>query len=240
VSNIVVSGKGRRYRRNWRERRRSPATVLKLFLERARTAAADVHQYRDRPNIETEVIHGDARDLTSDRQHDIAIFSPPYPNSFDYTDVYNVELWMLGYLKGAEDNRSLRLSTLTSHVQLHRDFTPPPEGSDSLDATLKRLEKVRGKLWNRWITAMIGAYFADLIAVLQGVRNALDVGGPCCVVIGDSSYGGVHIPTGRILEEVGQSTDWHLVSSEPVRAMRSSAQQGGGNGLTESLIVFRS
>ena len=34
--------------------------------------------------------------------HDLAVFSPPYPNSFDYTDVYNVELWAMGYLRNSD------------------------------------------------------------------------------------------------------------------------------------------
>lgn len=53
---------------------------------------------------------------------DLAVFSPPYPNSFDYTDVYNIELWTLGYIRDAASNQRLRSATLSSHVQIGRKF----------------------------------------------------------------------------------------------------------------------
>ncbi|MEW3673849.1 hypothetical protein QOZ77_32065, partial [Pseudomonas aeruginosa] len=85
---------------------------------------------------------------------DLAVFSPPYPNSFDYTDVYNVELWVLGYLNDSADNRSLRQSTLASHVQIQRNYAPRPLGSATLDDVSKKLHASRELLWSRWIPNM--------------------------------------------------------------------------------------
>ena len=112
VSNVVVSGKGRRYRRNWQKRHLDRGSVDSIFRARAAKAIADVHRFADRPRVRTSVLCGDAREVTLPCGHSVAVFSPPYPNSFDYTDVYNLELWMLGYLKDANDNRKLRQATL--------------------------------------------------------------------------------------------------------------------------------
>jgi DNA methylase len=238
VSNVVVSGKGRRYRRDWQERRRPAAGVMPLFAERAQGAIADVHRFADRPKVRAEVRHEDARATRSRRMHEIAIFSPPYPNSFDYTDVYNLELWMLGYLRAAEENRELRESTLTSHVQLHRDYAAAPSGSPLLDQTQEQLQALQEDLWNRSIPAMVGGYFADLLLVMAKVRARLREGGRCCIVIGDSRYGGVLVPSAKILAQLIVESGWELCSEEPVRAMRSSAQQGGSN-LEEALLILR-
>lgn len=238
VSNVVVSGKGRRYRRDWQERRRPAGAVMALFAKRAQGAIGDVHRFADRPNVRAEVRHEDARVMRSRRMHEIAIFSPPYPNSFDYTDVYNLELWMLGYLQAASENRELRESTLTSHVQLHRDYAAAPSGSPLLDQTQEQLQALADGLWNRSIPAMVGGYFADLLAVMAKVRVRLRKGGRCCIVIGDSRYGGVLVPSAKILAQLIVERGWEICSEEPVRAMRSSAQQGGTTDLEETLLIL--
>ena len=70
-------------------------------------------------------------------QFDLVVFSPPYPNSFDYTDIYNVELWALGYLGSSADNRKLRGETLRSHVQIRRAYESANGHSPKLVQTLK-------------------------------------------------------------------------------------------------------
>ena len=129
VSNVTVSGKGRRYRRNWQERPRS-TDVWSEAVVGIKLAMADVHRFRDRPRPETRIVNGDARRYRAYGDFDLAVFSPPYPNSFDYTDVYNVELWMLGYLRGASENQALRKDTLSSHVQISIPFPDLSLGVD--------------------------------------------------------------------------------------------------------------
>lgn len=167
------------------------------------------------------------------------MFSPPYPNSFDYTDVYNVELWTLGYLSSRTDNTTLRTATLCSHVQIARQFQPAPGGSATLDRTLARLVRQRPSLWDRRIPEMVGGYFADMAVVLKGVREGLAARGLAWIVVGDSRYSTVRVRTGRILAELAQSTGWSLQAVEPCRSMRASAQQGGRRELSETLLVLQ-
>lgn len=238
VSNVVVSGKGRRYRRNWRERLRSPADVDRLFLDRALLALTDIHRYAARRGAPSVVITGDAREASFGDEHDLVVCSPPYPNSFDYTDVYNVELWMLGYLNGAPDNTQLRLATLSSHVQLHRDFARPPSGSPTLERVVGELTAVEASLWSRWIPDMVGAYFADLLHVLQRIRSHLRPAATVWMVVGDSSYAGIGVPTPVILAELAAERGWRVLQREPFRAMKGSAQQGHRE-INETLVVLQ-
>ena len=114
-------------------------------------AILDIQAFSRRPKVNTRVQHGDARTISLDGQYDLSVFSPPYPNSFDYTDVYNVELWMLGYLSHYVENQELRRTTLASHVQILRDYHSAPAGSSTLTSAIQSLQDSRDLLWDPWI-----------------------------------------------------------------------------------------
>ena len=166
------------------------------------------------------------------------MFSPPYPNSFDYTDVYNVELWALGYLCNGDGNTRLRHATMRSHVQVFRDFDDRGVRSPTLTSTIDALRQVRGQLWNRHIPEMIGAYAADLAVVMDHLHHGLRSRGRAYIVIGDSRYAGVDVPVAKILAEVTELLGYRFVTLEPSRSMRSSPQQGGRLELRETLVVL--
>ncbi len=240
VSNVIVNGKGRRYRRRWKERKRDADSVEKLFSDSVRRAVSDIHRFSDRACLKSTVLRGDARQRIGDvSQCDLVVFSPPYPNTFDYTDVYNLELWVLGYLEGSNENRELRQSTLCSHVQVSREYPQYPLGSPLLEHVIQELRNRSDKLWNRKIPDMVGGYFADLISVLKAIHAILDKQGRVWAVVGDSRYAHVMVPTAAILNQLADVIGYETVSVEPFRSMRSSAQQGGNKDLDESLIVLK-
>ena len=239
ASNVVVSGKGRRYRQGWRERERDPGVVDELFRAGVLEALHDLHRFSSRRCLDYVLLRGDARILAADiGPHDLAVFSPPYPNSFDYTDVYNVELWALGYLRNAAGNTKLRHGTLRSHVQLLRDFDVQGVSSPTLATTIDRLRQVRGQLWNPHIPEMIGAYAADLARIMDHLRSGLRSHGRAYIVVGDSRYAGVDVPVAKVLTEIAKPLDYRLVAIETSRSMRSSPQQGGRHELGETLVVL--
>lgn len=240
LSNAVVNGKGRRYRRGWEKRRLSAGDVDLAFTDAAAAAIGEIGRYGRRANGDYEVVRGDSREAIAGRgPFDLAVFSPPYPNSFDYTDVYNIELWMLGYLADSGANRALREATLSSHVQIHRAFAPPPSGSQTLADTLGALEPLKASLWNPHIPAMVGAYFADLLAVTEALAATLRPGGSIWAVVGDSRYAGVPVNVARIHAELAAARGLEVERVETLREMRASAQQGGQAQLAESLVVVR-
>lgn len=240
VSNVLVSGKGRRYRRNWQDRRLTSDDVFATFAGRAESAIEDVIEFARRPRVATRVVEGDARSQRFSREFDLSVFSPPYPNSFDYTDVYNVQLWMLGYLASSERNIALRRETLASHVQVSRSFAAPPTGSDTLEGVLRSLNAERKQLWSKHLPEMVGGYFRDLLDVTESVMSALRPGGECWMVVGDSRYGSTHVPVAQVINELLAERGHTVLSSEPIRHMKTSAQQGFKSALAESLLRVRS
>ena len=238
LSNVVVSGKGRRYRRGWETRGLCATDVDARLAQHVREAIADVAA-AERPSGRFTVARGDARvELARAPASSLAIFSPPYPNSFDYTDIYNLELWVLGYLTTRADNSRLRCATVHSHVQIVRPPSEPP-ASARLHACLKALRAARARLWNRHIPEMVGSYFADLVTVLRTIAGRLQPDGRCIVVVGDSRYDAVYVDVAAILEELASHCGLLVIEREPVRSMRVSPQQGGQHGLTETALTFK-
>ena len=237
VSNVTISGKGRRYRRESARQQSTPHTVDRLFEEAFQRALYDICRYRKRSCSEYTILRGDARArLEETEAADLILFSPPYPNSFDYTDVYNVELWALSYLQSGTENRALREATLRSHVQIKRDFSTDKLHSRTLQATLASLGRKRSRLWNPHIPSMVQAYAQDLLTILSSARRVLTRQGRVVLVVGASRYAGVAVDVPRIVAELAPSAGLRCESRREVRAMRSSAQQGGHFTLGEALV----
>ena len=239
VSNVLVSGKGRRYRRDWQSRPVAPESVDAAFVESTSRAIQEIHAHDHRPAVSVQIVNRDSRVAIADcATADLVLFSPPYPNSFDYTDVYNLELWMLGYLGASTDNQRLRRATLSSHVQIKREFATVPKGSRRLARVMNLLQNHRDALWCPWIPEMVGGYFADMGRILSGCAERLQAGGQVWMVVGNSQYAGISIAVDRILMDLAPQWGLRSVSREPFRSMRASAQQGGRADLAETLVIL--
>ncbi len=237
-SNVYVNGKGRRYRSAWQNNQPTSAKLDELFGMQFNSAFEDVLRFEGRPRSRIDVVHGDVRSFFEliDQPADLIIFSPPYPNSFDYTDIYNVELWVLGYLKSSQDNLCLRRDTLRSHVQIHGSHEMPQHRSVCLDATHAALHQQSEQLWDKNIPLMVGSYFRDIEVVLTQCHRLLTERGKVMMVVGDSRYAGVRIEVATIIAEIARSMGFGSVVTREVRQMRASAQQGGRLQLAESIV----
>ncbi|AVS89623.1 SAM-dependent methyltransferase [Paracidovorax avenae] len=237
-SNIYVNGKGRRYRGNWQETQANGAMLDFRFHNQFNTAFEDVHRFAARPDADIQVLQGDSRSAMQGLQQsaDLIVFSPPYPNSFDYTDIYNVELWTLGYLTSSADNSRLRRSTVHSHVQIQRLAQRPVHESATLCAAVQELVQRRNDLWDQRIPEMIQGYFCDLERVLEESFRLVTARGKVLMVVGDSRYVGVLIDVPKILVELGEKLGFRKAHIYEVRKMRASAQQGGSHHLRECIV----
>lgn len=241
LSNVVINGKGRRYRGSWQSNRRTARAVDLAFEAAYDNALFDVSRLTRRAHPGFTLLRGDARSRLGELTdtYDLVLFSPPYPNSFDYTDIYNLELWVLGYLSSGEDNISLRRSTLRSHVQIKRDASMPDSLSSTLAGVVAALDKVADRLWSRQIPGMVGSYFADLEVVMRECAQRLTPEGRIAMVVGDSRYADVVVPVARILAEVAEGLGLTTDRLQVLRPMRASAQQGGEHLLSEDLLVLK-
>jgi hypothetical protein len=238
VCNATVSGKGRRYRRNWQDRQCAANDLDERFQALVSSAVYDAARYAHRKVRSYTLMRGDARTAVEGLSNlDLVVCSPPYANSFDYTDVYNVELWALGYLKTKQDNAALRCATLRSHVQVARDLSFHDLPLSVIDL-VSRL-RACSDLWDKRLPDMVGAYFDDLSGILERLLPALRSRGRVYFVVGDSRYAGVDVPVANLLSEVATNLGYRVLSNDPFRDMRASPQQGGRPELRESLLVLQ-
>lgn len=150
------------------------------------------------------------------------IFSPPYANCFDYTEIYKLELWFGGFVRDYEDLKKLRKNSLHSH--LNGDLSAAATGKSAvLEELLKELEGK--KLWDKKIPQMLRLYYDDMFAVLDQSYKVLKKKGFCCIVVGNSAYGGVIFPADLILAEYAASIGFTVDKIEVDRYIITSSQQ---------------
>lgn len=164
------------------------------FLRRAERIDEDMG---DAPNpIRGRVQLGDGRALTPRAPRpgsiDLVLFSPPYPNNIDYTEVYKLEAWLLGLIADHDEFRSQRLRTVYSHPSVLRSRATGIELEDAATIT-KLLDPLLGAVPDdRYAgsrTAMLQGYATDMLRTLRACKRALKPGGYLVYVVGNSAHG---------------------------------------------------
>ena len=189
------------------------------------------------------VIEGDALEETSRLSagsFDSVLFSPPYANRFDYFESQKVELWFGGFVDSYEALGGLRKRSLRSHLGAALDSAVVD--LPDVEALIARIDPASYAVRMR-VPALIRGYFSDMATILRRCRHVLVPGGQCCVVVGNSAYGGVIIPTDQIIARLGLDAGFGEAAVVPVRHLTVAPQQRselrGREGLMrESIVVL--
>jgi len=174
---------------------------------------------------------------------DISIFSPPYANCFDYYEVYKIELWIGEFVKSYEELRNLRKAALTSN--LNADLKKKTKIVTTSKVLIPIIDYLNNtKLWDNKIPKMLNAYFSEMEQLLVSLFEKTKNGGYCVVVVGNSSYGGLAVPTDIILAEIGKNLGFTVQEIIVARRNETSSQQYSKIGnliefVRESLIIFK-
>jgi hypothetical protein len=171
------------------------------------------------------------------------MFSPPYLNTFDYTEIYKLELWFLDFVKNYDDFKKLRAKTLRSH-NLYKWQPTKIWQHNSLNAIIRNIE---GQcLWSKSLPTMIQGYFDDMYLSLLNLNKVLQNNAHCVIVVGNSSYGNTPIPTDLLLSRASVDAGFEVEEIRIARQRYTSAQQlrtikdnALKKYLRESIIVLR-
>jgi len=194
------------------------------------------------------VYYGDGRSVQSELPDsfsaDLVLFSPPYPNNIDYTEVYKLEAWLLGFISDKSQFRNLRLQTLRSHPSCM--FPEVYEASsnglkaqfDEVIAPL--LDSVPDNKDFLCRKRLIRGYFDDMLRTLQNLRSFVNSKGKVVYVVGNSLHGSkdhtfliaADLLIARLAEIVGYEIEQIVVARRPKR--RSSVPL-----LRESIVFLR-
>jgi DNA modification methylase len=205
--------------------------------------------------IKTQVLFGDGRTLCIDgkekttlKKFDLILYSPPYLNNIDYTEVYKIELWLCGFVDNRSDFRELRYKTFRSHPSVR--FPDPI--TIAQDKRLRKVDQALDTLINslpqdndfKWRSNMFRGYFDDMYQSLKSQLNVLKPGGWAFCVVGNSLHGSSNEPEIRIpvasdliIALIAEAIGLEVKSISVARHLKRRAPDG--HFLRESIIVMR-
>ncbi len=224
-SNARKDGKCLRYKKNWDLLAFSSKELREIFHKNCQTIISDLD---DSPlnNGERIFYEGDAREklgLLKNNSVDLVVFSPPYLNSFDYSDVYRPELFLGKYVNDNSELRRIRGKTLRSHVQYKWMTSDKPQSTWAKNIAAQVSDN-SDKLWDKGIPQMINAYFCDMEKIFSETYKVSSKGAQIWFVVGTSSYAGIEIPVDLILADIATKQGWSLIGVNALRKLRTSSQ----------------
>ncbi|NHZ34464.1 hypothetical protein [Massilia rubra] len=163
---------------------------------------------------------------------DGVITSPPYLNGTNYFRNTKLELWYGRFLGEKNALRSFRNLAITSGI----NDVAKTQGRVHVNETVRELvAKLEENAYDMRIPRMVAGYFEDMQVVLKSLSKNCRLNGVLCIDIGDSRYGGVHVPTHEILAAIGEDIGLQHVETIRLRTRTSKDQTK----LSQSLIVLR-
>ena len=169
-----------------------------------------------------------------ENRYDGLITSPPYPNGTNYFRNTRLELAYLGHLNSPKDMRRFRSDAVTAGINAvtkGRAAATAPLA----DSVNKVVSKLKESAYDSRIPLMIQHYFEDMAQVLSNCSSAMEHGSVACVDIGDSMYGGVHVPTHELLADVASMSGFDLTD---IRLLRPRTARDGTT-LGQYLLVLK-
>ncbi len=251
VCNAVKDGKCLRYRPDWKSKKFGERDFCEAFQDRIEIVKEDLESSpMHKPNTRISVADSRTLDGTAlnGRSFKLCVTSPPYLNSFDYTDVYRPELFLVGFVRSQKELGEIRLRTVRSHVQANWTIPQGLELSPLLTAILSEVGAHSDELWNKRIPTMIQAYFEDMRQVLMVLKSLASPDASLWIVVSTSAYAGIELPVDLIIADIGSRCGWSLEEVTVMSCLRRvpgqqweqlSVRNNKKPHLRESAVIFR-
>lgn len=158
------------------------------------------------------------------------IFSPPYANSFDYFESYKLEL-LCGYYSQNELIEARKLAIRSYRKGYGYNLEPKDESirilCDEITERIPLKEKKTGVIDNRsrLVPNLLVGYFEDMEKSIVQFSQAMPKGSYCYIVVDQSAYLGIIVPTDLILAELASKNGLAIDKIIRCRTAKTSAQQ---------------
>lgn len=166
------------------------ADLRVLADRRPRALAVPAHHLLGDARHLDRVRLGDGEPAFPDGWAGLSLFSPPYLNCVDYTELYKIELWLLEHIADQRSFRQTRLGTLRSHPSVRfddRDYFAGVSGPViDLVCGLSAWMSDRGA--RPEIGPVVRQYFEDMLQVWREQLRILSPGAAAVCVVANSTF----------------------------------------------------
>ncbi len=222
--------------------------VLRVWRNEVGTIARDIEEVQDRGDVQSTVVNGDARSISTHVKPEsisAVITSPPYPNEKDYTRTTRLESVLLGFIQNREELRTLKKGLVRSNtrsVYKGDDDDQWVSSNAKIERIARAIEKRRIELgktsgFERQYHRVTRLYFGGMARHLEDLKQVLRPGALLAYVVGDqASYLRIMIRTGTLLAEVAESIGYKTERIDLFRTRLSTATKAQ---LREEVVVLR-
>jgi len=149
-------------------------------------------------------------------------FSPPYCNCFDYFEIHKVDLWLGDFINNKEEFRLLRNTGFRSNTNSLNN-KPIIYKNENLENLISLFDSE--KLWNKRIPSVVRGYFDDTHTLLNKLYQQTAKGGYVGIVVGNSAYSEVIIPTDVLIADIAKEIGFKVKNIFITRHLTTSSQQ---------------
>jgi len=259
ISNVKKEGNGLKYKNRKRTKKgyittpidewnnkRLPVNRFKYVLDLIRENIEKIKEDISRVTInakEPTLFKGSSISKISKINECISmtIFSPPYVNFFDYFEIHKIELWLGEFIKSQEQLRKLKRTGFRSN--------PSSIANKSIENKNKDVKQLINQfnpkdLWSKSIPEVVAGYFDDKELLLKEIFRKTKVGGMVVIVVGNSAYGGVIVPTDLLIARIAERIGFNVKDFKVARHLTTSPQQrrfleSALSFMRESIIVLK-
>lgn len=229
--------------------------VFKVFRNKVAEICIDLKTKKN--VVENDSIFGSAMNLSTlfsksklahTKEVGTIIFSPPYPNSFDYFETYKLELVLGDFAESISEIKTFRNEAIRSFISVSRQVETEKYIdliAEEIENAIPHKENMTGKkdTRTRKVPNMVRGYFYDMRTVIRSCAKILKPGGKVYIVVDQSSYIGKVIPSDILLAHLSESEGFIVRDILNCRNSRTSTQQLKQypylkSGLRESIVIL--
>lgn len=171
---------------------------------------------------------------------EFTFYSPPYCNCFDYFEIHKVDLWLGDFVTNKDEFRLLRNTGFRSNTN-SLNHKPIVYKNKYLENLISLFDSE--KLWNSRIPSVVRGYFDDTYALLNKLYKQTKKGGFVGIVVGNSAYSGVIIPSDVLIANIAKEIGFTVKYVFVTRHLTTSSQQKQElevlkNYLRESIVLL--
>ncbi|MNC19818.1 hypothetical protein D3C75_677570 [compost metagenome] len=203
--------------------------VKQIFIQKANQMIKECELLKSTlsEGLMPNIINTDIRNLNSDKEKDyfnLVVFSPPYLNHFDYTEVYKLELWMLGFVSSKKEFRDLRYKTFRSHPSVKFEETDiyKSHNSENIKNLIHYLESLEEK--EPFYTTIIG-YIDDMYKTLKKLYKTSTNNASFACIVANSLFGSskknnlTPVATDLIISEIAKDLGFEIICIKVARKL---------------------